>query len=241
MSDFSIYLNLLKTAISILHDRYKCNCEAMIEERDDLGRTLLHKISNISDPNGQDQLYNILFMNHKEEFISNINIKDKKGLSPLLYAIKKNQIKYAEFLINNGADLSLCDEHGENSLLKATRYRCVQLVDLLAKKKVPNISNIYGCDSFCIIIQKTLYDNREHICYILEILLTYYQPQDFYYIEGLGYLGVNLHYLATEYNFDKDEFPKIITLLGLEKINIKSHHGETLLHSIVGNSGLSSD
>lgn len=76
-----------------------------------------------------------------------LNIKDKKGWSPLHYAAQNYLIDIATQLIDDGADIEIKDNYGNTLLWRATfasqgKGKMIQL--LLSKGANPNNSNDSG-------------------------------------------------------------------------------------------------
>lgn len=65
----------------------------------------------------------------------NLNYKNKKGITPLLYALKNGSLETARILINNNADLNTQDEKGNNVFLLALKSGFTEFLPLLVHKK----------------------------------------------------------------------------------------------------------
>jgi hypothetical protein len=54
---------------------------------------------------------------------AHVNVRDEHGVTPLLLAISKNRLDLVRDLVEHGADPSLCNDRGENSVAAARRRR----------------------------------------------------------------------------------------------------------------------
>ncbi|MFI5324454.1 MAG: ankyrin repeat domain-containing protein, partial [Thermodesulfobacteriota bacterium] len=63
----------------------------------------------------------------------NVDFKDKKGYSALMYAVDKKNIEIAKALIRAGADVNTKDKDGFSALTKAITNNDKKVVDALLK------------------------------------------------------------------------------------------------------------
>ncbi len=62
---------------------------------------------------------------------SNINAKNKFGMTPLLYAVKDKHWEMADYLMNNGAKINISNIYGQNALFWAAYHGNANLVQKL--------------------------------------------------------------------------------------------------------------
>gem|GEM_PF-1001687 len=93
--------------ISFLQEALRSN-NANLDVQNSDGDTPLHIV--LKNANGNDRRYEDLLS------ATNINIKNKAGQTPLYLALKGEEYAAAEFLINNGADITISDNTGMTPL-----------------------------------------------------------------------------------------------------------------------------
>ena len=65
---------------------------------------------------------------------SDLNMKDHKGLTPLLLALKHNQLEIAKILIKHGADIELANKEGRTPLHFAIELGSIELTKVILEK-----------------------------------------------------------------------------------------------------------
>jgi len=60
-----------------------------------------------------------------------INVKDKNGMTPLMYAVSLNNIRIMEILISNGADVNIKNNKGQTSLQQAYEHNYFEAFKIL--------------------------------------------------------------------------------------------------------------
>lgn len=64
----------------------------------------------------------------------NINVRDNKGYTPLMYAIMNHNLNMVEFLVEHGADINLCNNKGQSPLKIAYLYDSKGIAEYLFSK-----------------------------------------------------------------------------------------------------------
>ena len=92
--------------------------EQSVDVKDEEERSPLHLAASAFGNNGLD-LVNLLLNKG-----ANVNLQDKKGWTPLLYAASYQHIKTVRVLLRNNANVNLTNENGETALHLLTRIPC---------------------------------------------------------------------------------------------------------------------
>jgi ankyrin repeat protein len=152
--------------------------------------------------------YDILLLLLTNKNLKIINSRNQNNLSPLMYAIKLNKIKYIELLLKYGADTYTWDIENNTPLLYATETNNYELTELLLKYKAnPNLyftSNEYKSPLYNAVQN----DNQK----IIQLLFDY-GANDLMYI-----------YIET------DNYEKFKNLITRDNINKTNSNGDTLLY-----------
>ncbi|KAI7971158.1 hypothetical protein EIK77_005871 [Talaromyces pinophilus] len=94
---------------------------------------------------------------------ANVNGKDEEGYTPLIYAVRANQLDAVQILIHAGADLTMKDSQsgkGMPPLLHAAECGHVSMAETLMNSGAdPNASDIMGKSLIAMIINNTTTDN----------------------------------------------------------------------------------
>jgi hypothetical protein len=79
---------------------------------------------------------------------ANVNESDSNGWTPLMYAVWKNNINAAKYLIESGADINAMDKHKDkNALLIASNYSMIEMIKMLIEKGANMESTDYYGDT----------------------------------------------------------------------------------------------
>jgi ankyrin repeat protein len=65
-----------------------------------------------------------------------INLKDKNGMTALMFAAWKGNVDNVKFLIDNGADIDAQDNDGETALITACNFGKTDVIKTLISNKV---------------------------------------------------------------------------------------------------------
>jgi ankyrin repeat protein/chromosome segregation ATPase len=91
---------------------------ASLEMRFECGETSLHH----AVLSGRIEMVEFILQNISKPIKEFINAVDENGDTALAYAVKNGFFKLIEILLENGADLTLTNHNGEDSLLKCVKY-----------------------------------------------------------------------------------------------------------------------
>ena len=101
---------------------------ADVNERDEYGRNVLHKISSNTDPEVVKMLIDAGV---------NVNAKTSSNMTPLLslcYSVKEPNLKILELLINAGADMNATWSVSHSALTYLIQYKNLEAIKLFASK-----------------------------------------------------------------------------------------------------------
>lgn len=105
--------------------------ECGIDEWDYVGteweKTILHDLANRLEVNYLEILYN----NENRPMYSLLNEKDANGETPLFYAVRANNFNNCEFLISEGADISIRNNEGKTAYDVAVELGYEECVEIL--------------------------------------------------------------------------------------------------------------
>ena len=97
---------------------------------------------------------------------SNVDTRDKNGVTPLLAASLNGHLCIVQMLLEAKADITIANKHGQTPLLVAVDYRHLDIVKRLLKAKAdPNIKS--GQGGICL-ISASFYGNLEMVNCLLE-------------------------------------------------------------------------
>jgi Ankyrin repeats (3 copies) len=65
---------------------------------------------------------------------ADVNIRDKDGTTPLMWAVEKNSLEVVKGLLDNGAEVEAKDNNGQTALMDAAYWGHLELVELLVEK-----------------------------------------------------------------------------------------------------------
>ena len=78
---------------------------------------------------------------HMVELCSDVDPRDKKGLTPLMHSIRANCSSATKYLLQRGADPNVCDNQGNSPLLMAVQENnlniCCSLMSSGANPNTP--------------------------------------------------------------------------------------------------------
>lgn len=98
----------------------------------DIGENAIHIFSK-----NEDQRKGILLIEKALEAGLSLNIPDEFGITPLMNSIEQKYDNMTSFLINNGADVNICDQNGQSAL----HYACINYTNFSDLKIIYSLLN----------------------------------------------------------------------------------------------------
>ena len=151
------------------------------DAQDDKGRTLLMRaVINVIDDYAIEGTKTMEFIEKLLIVGANINIRDNNGYNALLYAISKNNMQIAKFLIDHGAKLEnvdVRDDKGRTPLMRAMiasveiynhrkKREIIENIEMLLQAGADiNITDNYGNNALSYAISK---NNREIVQFLID-------------------------------------------------------------------------
>lgn len=180
-------------------------------------------VCNCQIPSDETDLLNCLKLLTNFDSI-NINIKDRDGMSALMYACSNGWLKLVEFLIDCGADIEMKDnQNHETALFFAVRYNRIDVVKLLLSCNAnKDVANKNGHTVHIIAENKNMVD-------VLNLLNSEHDKQlEVYYTEEYTYWDKVMAEVENGFNNDVQLFLKTLSMemyidyFNLNKITFKS-------------------
>lgn len=210
----------------------------------------------------------ILKQNNDSIGLDIMNLKDNNGYTSLHYSVIFNNSDAFKILINNGGDINISDNKGNNIFQIGVIYKRTDILLYLLEKEKNNFYNMIGGNGESVLQSSINYENKELIKYILndeQLLANIINNQEYEYgltalhqcvvleknniafklIENSAdfniadYLGnTPQHYALIENNFEY--FIKMINTYELQ-YNETSLSGDNLLHLFFSNDRINYD
>lgn len=102
------------------------------------------------------------------KFNINVNLKNKNGVTPLIYALKNSNIENAELLIEAGANIIDADNDGETTLMYAVLDGTDTVKFLLKYNGVINMINLVDNDGYTALGYAERYDQYDTFKLLIE-------------------------------------------------------------------------
>jgi len=91
---------------------------------------------HIAAYNGCNEIIELLIENGAD-----INARNKRGETPLMYAIENGKVQTAKIFIDKGADIKATNRSYESAMDYAIRYKQYEIIDILQKINDKKISH----------------------------------------------------------------------------------------------------
>lgn len=131
----ALHIAAMKDQLEIT--KFLLNAKAKVDAENDQSMRPLHYLSNNDNVQKKISIAKLLI-----EADANLHAKDKNGNTPLHIAILRNNLEFTNFLIDNKADVNVCNYKKENPLHSSVEsyYISSEIIKLLIEKGI-NIDN----------------------------------------------------------------------------------------------------